>query len=70
MNKIRALIAHLHAWFRTYVIGTLAVFPVVWLATPQLQAMLPPKAVSALASLAGAVMLYQALKAKRAESQK
>lgn len=67
MNKIRKLLAHLHKWFKTYVIGTLTVFPVVWIAAPQLQALLPPKAVSVCASVAGAVMLWQLLAAKRAE---
>lgn len=36
-------------WHSTYVFTVLAVFPAVWLASPELQAMLPPKLVSTIA---------------------
>lgn len=61
------MIDHIRKWFREYVLGTVAVFPIVWLSTPELQNLLPPKAVSIGASIAGAVLLSQRLRAKRAE---
>ena len=36
-------------WHSTWVFATLAIFPTVWLANPDLQALLPPKIVSAIA---------------------
>lgn len=36
-------------WHSTYVFAVLAIFPTVWLASPELQALLPPKLVSAIA---------------------
>lgn len=46
------LIPDARNWWKlhsNWVFGVLAVFPVVWLSSPDLQAMLPPKAVSAIA---------------------
>lgn len=36
-------------WHSTWVFAVLATFPTVWLASPDLQALLPPKIVSAVA---------------------
>lgn len=42
-------------WHSTYVFGALAIFPMVWLNSPDLQAMLPPKLVSEIAPFIGAL---------------
>lgn len=42
-------------WHSTYVFAVLAIFPTVWLASPELQALLPPKLVSAIAPFVAAV---------------
>jgi hypothetical protein len=63
------VIAHLRKWFREYIVATVSLFPVVWLATPQLQTLLPPKAVSVLASIAGGILLAKSLIAARKAQQ-
>lgn len=40
-------------WHTTYFFAFLAVFPAAWLASPDLQALLPPKVVSAIAPCIG-----------------
>lgn len=40
---------HWWRWHSTYVFAVMAVFPTVWLASPDLQALLPPQIVSLLA---------------------
>lgn len=45
-------------WGSTYVYLVLAAFPTVWLMSPDLQAMLPPKVVSAVAPFVAALGFF------------
>ena len=64
------LIPNARQWWRlhsNWVFGLFAVFPVVWLSSPDLQAMLPPKLVSEIAPVVAVLgiaarMRKQALK--------
>lgn len=52
------LIPDARHWWKlhsNWVFGLFAVFPVVWLSSSDLQAMLPPKAVSAIAPVAAVI---------------
>lgn len=52
------LIPDARNWWRlhsNWIFGLFAVFPVVWLSSPDLQAMLPPKAVSAIAPVVAVI---------------
>lgn len=40
-------------WGSTYVFAAIVAFPTVWLASPELQALLPPKVVSVIAPVVG-----------------
>lgn len=40
-------------WGSTYVFAAIVAFPSIWLASPELQALLPPKLVSAVAPFVG-----------------
>lgn len=51
-------------WHSTYVFALLAVFPTVWLASPELQALLPAKLVSAVAPAVAAVGFLVRLRAQ------
>lgn len=42
-------------WHRTAIFGVVAIFPVIWLQHPELQALMPPKAVSIAGSVIGAL---------------
>lgn len=42
-------------WGSTYVFAAIVAFPSIWLASPELQALLPPKLVSAVAPFVGAL---------------
>lgn len=46
---------HWWRWHSTWVFAVLAIFPTVWLASPGLQALLPPKLVSAIAPFVAVV---------------
>lgn len=50
MNRLRAI----HAWLKArsaYFLGVMALFPQLWLSSPELQAMLPATWVSRIATL-------------------
>lgn len=51
-------------WHSTYVFGVLSVFPLVWLGSPELQALLPPKLVSAIAPAIGMLGFLLRLRAQ------
>lgn len=51
-------------WHSTWVFGVLAVFPAVWLASPELQALLPPTWVSAAAPIVAVVGFVVRLRAQ------
>lgn len=42
-------------WHSTYVFGVLAIFPMVWLNSPELQALLPAALVSKIAPIIGVI---------------
>ena len=49
-------------WHTTYVFGVLGVFPVVWLNSTDLQALLPPSVVSKIAPFVAALGLFLRLR--------
>lgn len=51
-------------WHSTYVFALLAVFPTVWLASPELQALLPAKLVSAVAPFVAGIGFLVRLRAQ------
>jgi hypothetical protein len=64
------LVADAHRWWRwhsTYVFAVLALFPAVWLSSADLQALLPPKVVSAIAPAVGVIGFLVRIR-KQAES--
>jgi len=46
-------VRHCWRWGSTYVFAAIVAFPGIWLASPELQALLPPKLVSAIAPAVG-----------------
>lgn len=46
---------HWYRWHSTYVFALLAIFPTVWLASPDLQALLSAHVVSAIAPFVGVI---------------
>lgn len=51
-------------WHSTYVFAVLAIFPTVWLASPELQALLPAKLVSAIAPFVAGIGFLVRLRAQ------
>lgn len=51
-------------WHSTYIFGVLAVFPVVWLSSPDLQALLPATLVSRIAPFVAAIGFVVRLRAQ------
>lgn len=52
------LVPEARYWWRmhsTYIFAIFAIFPAVWLASPDLQALLPPRAVSAIAPVVAVI---------------
>lgn len=49
-------------WHSTYVFAVLAIFPTVWLASPDLQALLPPRLVSMIAPPVAAIGFFLRLR--------
>lgn len=57
-------------WHSTYIFGVIAVFPVVWLSSADLQALLPPKVVSAIAPVVGVVGFIVRIRAQAVQVPK
>jgi hypothetical protein len=51
-------------WHSTYVFGLISVFPLVWLNSPELQALLPPKLVSEIAPFVGGLGFFLRIRAQ------
>lgn len=51
-------------WHSTYIFAVLAVFPMVWLSSPELQALLPPALVSKIAPAVGVLGFLLRLRAQ------
>lgn len=51
-------------WHSTWVFAVLAIFPAVWLASPDLQALLPPRLVSIIAPPVAAIGFFLRLRAQ------
>lgn len=58
---------HIREWFREYLLALLTAFPLIWLESADVRALLPPEWVSRIAPFVGAALLVQRIRARMAQ---